>query len=173
MAKTRQQKEQSVALLTEQMKTAKGVVLANFQGLTVSEAEELRSQCREAGISVLASKKTLVKRALAEAGHDVDTNAFEGGVAVFVSTEDEVAPAQVVAKFAKNHERVTLFGGLLEKKFISGAEVSALSKLPSKEQLLGQLVGLFNAPVSGLANVMAANLRGFVTVLEATGKQKA
>lgn len=173
MAKTRQQKEESVALLAEQMKTAKGVVFANFQGLTVAETEELRSQCREADISVLASKKTLVKRALAEAGHDVDTNAFEGGVAVFVSNEDEVAPAQVVAKFAKDHDIVTLFGGLLESKFITGEEVSALSKLPSKEQLLGQLVGLFNAPVSGLANVMAANLRGFVTVLDATAKQKA
>lgn len=173
MAKTRQQKEQSVQLLAEQMKSAKGVVLANFQGLTVSEAEELRSQCREAGISVLASKKTLVKRALAEAGYDVDTRAFQGGVAVFVSADDEVAPAQVVAKFAKDHDIVTLFGGLLESKFISGEEVSALSKLPSKEQLLGQLVGLFNAPVSGLANVMAANLRGFVTVLDATAKQKA
>ncbi len=173
MAKTRQQKEEYIATLAEQMKTAKGVVLANFQGLTVAAAEELRAQCREAGVTVIASKKTLVKRALKEAGHDVDTKAFEGGVAVISSQEDEIAPAQIVAKFAKDHKIVTLFGGILESKYITGAEVTALSVLPSKEQLLGQLVGLFNAPASGLANVMAANLRGFVTVLDAVREQKA
>lgn len=172
MAKTRQQKEETIAQLVDHIKNAKSVVLANFQGLTVSDTDALRSECRTAGITCVASKKTLVKRALSDAGLTVDTKAFKGSIAVFASTEDEVAPAQIVAKFAKDHELVTFFGGVLESAFISAEEVAALSKLPSKQQLLGQLVGTLNAPVSGFVNVLAGNLRGLVTVLNAVKDQK-
>jgi len=173
MAKTKQQKEEAIAQLTDGMKNAKAAVFANFQGLKVSESEELRQLCREKGIRVLASKKTLVKRALADAGFDVDIKVFEGGVAAFFGEEDEIAPAQTVAKFAKDHEIVSIFGGILDGEFIDSAKVVALSTLPTKEQLLGQLASMFNAPVSGIANVLSANLRGMANVLKAVQEQKA
>jgi large subunit ribosomal protein L10 len=173
MPKTRHQKEQSVKDLTDQIKTAKSAVFANFQGLKVSESEELRAKCREAGVTYNASKKTLVKRALGDAGFDVDTKTFEGGVATVFGAEDEVAPAQIIADFAKDHEVVTIFGGILEGEFINAAKVTELSKLPSKQQLLGQLVGTLNASVSGFVNVLAGNLRGLVNVLNAVKETKA
>jgi len=173
MAKTKQQKEESIAQLADGIKNAKAAVFANFQGLKVSESEELRGKCREQGITVLASKKTLVKRALGDAGLDVDTKAFEGGVAAFFGQDDEVAPAQVVAKFAKDHEIVSIFGGILEGQFIDAAKVKELSALPSKEELYAKLVGSINAPVSGFVNVLAGNLRGLVNVLGAIKDQKA
>jgi large subunit ribosomal protein L10 len=173
MAKTKEQKQAQVQALVTNMKEAKSAVFANFQGLTVQETETLRAACRENGIVFAASKKTLVQKALEEAGIEADARAFEGGVAVAFGMDDEVAPAQIVAKFAKDHELVTLFGGILEGAYISGEKVEALSKLPSKQELYAKLVGTMNAPMSGFANVLAGNVRGLVTVLGAIKEQKA
>ncbi len=173
MAKTRQKKEQDMKLLVDGIKKAKSVVFANFQGLKVSESEELRGLCREQNIGFIASKKTLLNKALKDAGFDVDAKAFTGGVAVVLGNEDEVAPAQTIAKFAKAHEVVSIFGGLLEGQFIDAGKVKELSTLPSKQQLLGQLVGTLNAPISGFVNVLAGNMRGLVNVLNGIKESKA
>lgn len=173
MPKTKQKKEQDIQALVESLKTAKSAVFANFQGLKVSESEELRGLCREQNIDYTATKKTLMKKALNDAGYDVDIKAFQGGVAAVFGKEDEVAPAQVIANFAKDHEIVEIFGGILEGKFIDSAKVKELSKLPSKHQLLGQLVGTLNAPVSGFVNVLAGNMRGLVNVLNGIKEAKA
>ncbi|MFA5211194.1 MAG: 50S ribosomal protein L10 [Patescibacteria group bacterium] len=167
MAKTRQIKEQTLKSLTEGLKNSKSAVFANFQGLKVTDSEELRKKCRELNIDYIASKKTLLKNALKDLNLEVDTKSFEGGVAVVLGKEDEVAPAQVIAKFAKKHEVVSVFGGILEGKFIDSNKVIELSNLPSKQELLAKLVGTINAPVSGFVNVLAGNLRGLVTVLNA------
>lgn len=172
MAKTRAQKEKFLSSLTDGLKTSKGVVFANFQGLKVKESEELRKKCREQGVQYVASKKTLVARALSALGHNnVDVGAFSGGVSVVLGPDD-VAPAQIIAEYAKTHEAVKIFGGILEGAFIDAAKVTALSKLPTRHQLFGQLVGTLNASVSGLVNVLAGNLRGLVTVLRAVGEKK-
>ncbi|MBD3311601.1 MAG: 50S ribosomal protein L10 [Candidatus Magasanikbacteria bacterium] len=173
MAKTRVQKEEAVKSLTQDMQQAKSTVFANFQGLKVSEMEELRGICREQNVDCTATKKTLLKRALDSVGMEVDTKAFEGGVGVFLGKEDEVAPAQLIAKFAKDHDVVKIFGGILENDFIDEAKVLELSKLPSKEELYAKVVGSINAPVSGFVNVLAGNLRGLVNVLNGIKENKA
>ncbi|MBI2436969.1 MAG: 50S ribosomal protein L10 [Candidatus Magasanikbacteria bacterium] len=173
MAKSKQSKEASMQSLIQGLKTAKSAVFANFQGLKVSESEELRAKCIAQNITYFASKKTLLKRALKDLELDVDTKVFEGGVAVVLGNEDEVAPAQIIANFAKDHELVKLFGGVLEGKFIDSAKVVELSKLPSKQELYAKLVGTMNAPVSGFVNVLAGNLRGLVRVLSAIQETKA
>lgn len=172
MAKTKQQKQATVESLSAEMRAAKGAVFANFQGLKMKEIDELRGKCKEQGIRFVSSKKTLVRLAMKEAGLEIDTKSFDGGVSVFLGQTDEVAPAQVVANFGKTHENMRIFGGVLEGQFIDGAKVTALSKLPSKQQLLGQLVGTLNAPISGFVNVLAGNLRGLVNVLNAVKESK-
>ena len=173
MPKTRNEKQTTVTSLTSGLKTAKAVVFANFQGLKVSEAEELRKQCRKEKVEMLAAKKTLLKRACEEAVlSGVDPMVFKGGVATFFGT-DEVSSAKIVNTFAKTHEILAVFGGLLEGKFIDAAGVKSLAALPSKQELLGQLVGTLNAPVSGFVNVLAGNLRSFVSVLNNVAKSKA
>lgn len=172
MAKTKQQKEQNIQTLVDGIKGAKAVVFANFQGLKVSESEELRGICRDQNIGYVASKKTLLNKALTDAGFDIDTKSFAGGVAVIMGKEDEVAPAQTVAKFAKTHEVVNIFGGLLEGQYIDAAKVKELAQLPSKQQLLGSLVGTLNAPISGFVQVLAGNIRGLVTVLNGIKESK-
>jgi len=107
----------------------------------------------------------LVKYAFKSAGLDIETESFDGSVASVFGHNDEVSPAQIVANFAKTHDMVKIFGGILEGKFIAADKVLALSRLPSKQQLLGQLVGTLNAPISGFVNVLAGNLRNLVGVL--------
>ncbi len=172
MPKTRQQKEVLLQELVSALKGAKGVVFANFQGLKMKDSDELRGSCKKQSLHYVVTKKTLLRKALADIGIMLDTKAFEGGVSVVTGEADEVAPAQVVATFAKTHEMAKIFGGLLEGNLIDGAKVTALSKLPSKQQLLGQLVGTLNASLSGFANVLAGNLRGLVTVLNAVKDKK-
>jgi large subunit ribosomal protein L10 len=174
MPKTKLQKQETVKSLEEGLKAAKAVVFANFQGLKVTEAEELRRECRKNNIKVLAAKKTLVKRACETLGlKDIDPKVFTGGVATFMALGDEVSAAKVVNTFSKTHEVVQLFGGILEGKFIDTAMVKNLANLPSKQELLGRLVGSINAPVSGFVNVLAGNLRGLVGVLNNIAKAKA
>lgn len=173
MPKSKQQKEMTVESLVSGLKNAKGVVFANFQGLTVAQTEELRKNARKEGVSVLAAKKTLISRALERAGiSGANTSSFQGGVATFIGS-DEISPAKVVSTFAKKNEVVSIFGGILEGKFIDSAMVKSLSALPGKQELLSKMVGSLNAPISGFVNVNAGILRGLMNVLNAYKEKKA
>jgi large subunit ribosomal protein L10 len=174
MSKTKQQKQETVKLLEDSLKLAKAVVFANFQGLKVSEAEELRRECRKNDIKMIAAKKTLVKRVCENLGlKDVNPKIFTGGVATFMAFSDEVAAAKVVNAFAKTHEALKIFGGVLEGKFTDVSAVKSLADLPGKQELLARLVGSINAPVSGFVNVLAGNLRGLASVLNNIASAKA
>lgn len=173
MPKSRKQKEVGIDSLVAGLKNAKATVFANFQGLKVSESEELRRNCRAEQVTVLATKKTLLRRALEDSGiTGIDPKIYTGGVAVFMGN-DEVTAAKLVNNFAKTHDIVSLFGGVLEGKYMEANQVKALAVLPGKQELLGQLVGTLNAPVSGFVNVLAGNLRGLVSVLNNIKEAKA
>lgn len=172
MPKTRQQKIQTIESLTGGLKESKGAVFANFTGLKVTDFEILRAQARAEKVQVQVAKKTLVRRVFEDLGVSADPKAFDGGI-VTLSGPDEIAAAKVVSIFAKDHESVIIFGGVLEGKFIDVGSVKHLAGLPSKQQLLGQLVGTLNAPVSGFVNVLAGNLRNLVNVLNNIKEAKA
>jgi large subunit ribosomal protein L10 len=172
MAKTRQQKEAAYTSILSELKSAKGVVFFNFQGLNISASDALRDACRSAGVRYISTKKTLLQKACAEAGITLDTKSFGGSVAALFSSADELSAAKIIGEFQKKNEAAAVFGGVLEGAFLPSAQVIALSKIPSKQQLLGQLVGTLNAPVSGFVNVLAGNIRGLVTVLGAIKDQK-
>jgi len=179
MPKSRQQKETTLQSLVDKFTVAKAAVFVNFDGLKVNDTHAFRVACREQGLDYLVAKKTLLKIALQKAGlAEVDVNQFKKGVGTVFSAKDEVAPAQTVDKFAKIHAAMTVLGGVMTQnpqgqKFVDSASVQALAKLPSKEQLLAQLVGSLNAPISGVVNVLAGNLRNIVQVLNAIKEAKA
>jgi len=172
MAKNKEQKKVHIDALSKQIKDAKSVVFASVEGLKIKDTDELRKNCREQKLSYVVSKKTLLKKALKDIGVDADTEGFVGGVAVVCSQTDEVAPAQILAKFAKTRDIMKMFGGVLEGKLVDAEMVKQLSSLPSKQELLARLVGSLNAPVSGFVNVLAGNLRGLVGVLSNIQKAK-
>lgn len=174
MAKTKQQKQDTIEVLLDGLKSSKVAVFANFQGLTVEESQNLRSDCRAEGVSVLASKKTLVQRACDELKLEgADPAKFAGGVATFMAQNDETSAARIVNAFAKQNDIVEIFGGILEGKYIDADAVKYLANLPTKDELLAKVVGTINAPVSGFVNALAGNLRNIVGVLNNIKEAKA
>ena len=172
MPKTKRQKAQEVASIKEKVERSKAVVFANFAGLTVKDVTQLRKLCREAGGEYLVAKKTLMRKAFTDAKLDVDPEKFPSEVATIFGYEDEVAPSRVVVQFSKDHPAVKPFGGLLERRYVDGAKVRELSALPSKLELIAKVVGSVRAPLSGMVNVLAGNLRGLVQVLKALSEKK-
>lgn len=173
MPKTRAQKETTLKDLVTTLKGMKSIIFANYEGLKVQDIEALRTACKAEGVFYGVAKKTLLKKAFAEVGVVVDPKTIEGNFATVIGLTDEVAPAKVLVKFAKDHEALAIKGGLLDGKPLDVRAIAALAKLPSKQELLGMLVGTLNAPVSGFVNVLAGNLRGFVTVLQRIQESKA
>ncbi len=174
MAKTRLEKEEIVANIADKFRNMKAAAFSSVSGFTMNQANELRDKAREQGAEVFITKKTLLSLAAKEAGlEDLDPQSFDGSILTSISYDDEVSAAKIINEFIKENESLKIVAGVLEGKGISAEKTEQLALLPSKEQLLSQLVGSINAPVSGFVNVLAGNIRGFVTVLGAIKDQKA
>jgi large subunit ribosomal protein L10 len=174
MAKSRKQKELTLGSLTEQLGKAKSVVFADMQGLTVKDATSFRNKARKENVGVLVAKKTLMRLAFKEAGYDgVDPSGLQGSLVLVTGFDDEVAPAKLAADFGKDHEALKIVAGVLERKLVDASAIKALSKLPSKPELIAKAIGSIRAPLSGMVNVLSGNLRGLVNVLNAVKDQKA
>jgi|SRR5687767_11513355 large subunit ribosomal protein L10 len=170
MAISRQTKETQVAELAELLANAKLTAFAAYQGLSVKELQTLRRAAREAGVTIKVVKNRLVRIALSQSEtlKNVEASALKGQLLYAIGSDDEVAPAQVLAKFAKEHEALQLLGGIdATGTVLDQADVKVLADLPSKDQLRGILVGTLAAPLSGFVNVLAGNVRGVLNVLNA------
>lgn len=170
MALTKDKKHEVVAEVATLLDASKMTVVTKYQGTTVKALQSLRRQARENGTQVKVVKNRLVKQAIAQTDHlkDIDTTALEGMLLYAFNSEDEVAPAQSIASFAKMNPTLEFVGAITaDGTFISADDVKALASLPSKEQLRGMLVGTIAGPLSGFANVLAGNVRGVLNVLNA------
>jgi len=173
MAKTKQQKEETVKFLQEKLGKTKAVVFTNFDGLTVEETNELRNILRENEIDYTVVKRTLLKLAFKKVDlKEVDIDQLSGGLGIAFGYEDEILPAKTLSQFAKKHPALKLVAGIFEKKFIDQSKVKELASLPSKDELYSKLVWLFNYPASGFVNVLAGNLRSLVYALNAIKDRK-
>ena len=172
MAKTRQVEEQQLQAVKDDLQSSQRVVFAADQGLTVADSTDLRNKLRQEKSGWQVVKKTLLKKAEADLKLDLSQLESAGTVAMAFSAEDAVAPARLVQALAKDSDKLQILGGLLEGVFIAKERVIALAKLPGRDQLLANLVGTIQAPVSGLVNVLAGNLRGLVNVLTAIKDKK-
>lgn len=172
MAKSRQQKEETLKTLKEKLAQAKSVVFASFAGLKAKEIEDLRSRVRKEGMTYTVAKKSLMKKVFDEAGvSGADPKNLSGSIGTLLSS-DEVGGAKLLDTFRKDHESLKLLGGILENRFVDAAGVLALAKLPSKQELLAKLAGSLQAPISGFVNVLAENLRALLNVLNAIKSKK-
>lgn len=155
MAKTRLQKEEALARLLSGFRTAKSAALADYRGLTVPQADELRRKAREARVDYMVAKKTLIFKAAKEAGFDLDAQSLPGMLGVAFGLEDEVAPAKILGDLSKKTS-LKLMGGIFEGAVTTQEKMVALSKLPSKKELLAQVVATIYAPVSAFVRVLNA-----------------
>ena len=181
MAKTRAQKKEIIQNLKDKIKQSKSVIFTNFKGLGVKENEDLRNKLKAENSEYFVAKKTLIDLAFKDLKIDgFAPKELEGQVAAVFGYEDEVVPAKIVDEFKKgNKDKIEFLGGILdlsaekaEGKFLGIQEVEELAKLPSKPELYAKVVGSINAPVSGLVNVLAGNLRGLVYTLNAIKDNK-
>ena len=145
-----------VADLSEKLKTAAAGVFVDYCGLTVEEDTQLRNKLREANIEYAVVKNTLTKRAANEAGFSEFDEILNGPTALALSFDDVVAPARVLAEFAKDNEVFEIKAGFMEGKAMSIDEITALSKIPSKDTLYAMLAGGLNATIAGLARAIDA-----------------
>lgn len=171
MPLTKQQKETRVQEVGSDISGASGVVFLAYDALTIADSNELRDKLWEAGCSMKVVPKRLLKIALTGANFTFDPMAHEGQMAIIYGA-DAVSPAKVLADFAKGKENLRLVAGVLEGSEIAAAEVASLAKLPSKQQLLGQLVGVLAGPMRGFAQVLNGVPRATVYVLQAIADQK-
>lgn len=166
MAKSRQQKVDDLAELTEKVKTAKSIVISEYRGTTVKDIDKFRNALRAEAVFTKVYKIPLVNLAFKASGIDgaVDSKT---PVILSISEADEVGPARIVKTVGKEVKTITILSGVVDGKFMQKAQVMALADLPSKQDMRAQLVGTLNAPVSGFVNVLAGNLRGLLNVLNA------
>ncbi len=175
MAISRVAKEQAVDILSKELGRIKLAVMTDYRGLTVREVEELRSVLRDEGISYRVTKNTLLRLAAknSPALADIDPATFIGPTALAMGFDDEVAPARVIFQFAKTHAALEIVGGITgDGQILTAAQVKALATLPTREQLLGQVVGTIAAPLTGLVGVMSGNVRSIINVLNALSEAK-
>ena len=168
MAVTRTKKNTLVAKLTELFASSKVTVGATYTGLSVASLQELRAAARANDVTIMVAKNRLVRVALSENDKfkAADTSLLTGQLVYAFSDTDEVAPAQVLAKFAKKHPELKLVTGFDGTgASLNTASVVALAELPTKDQLRGQLVSVIAAPLTGFLGVANGAQRGFAQVL--------
>lgn len=150
-------KQEKVAALTETLKNAASGVLVDYKGITVEEDTKLRRELREAGVTYTVEKNSILRYALKNAGLDELTDVLKGTTAIAISNDDQTAPARVLGKFASSVEdKFNLKAGFIGEEIYDEQGVVALSKIPSKDVLLSQLVGSLQGPMQKLAAIINA-----------------
>jgi large subunit ribosomal protein L10 len=166
------EKIEQVATITDLLNRSAGVVLTDYRGLTVAEKADLTRRLREANAEYHVVKNTLFRLAYGDRGEDPST-LLEGPTAVVFALEDPVAPSKVVTDFIREKKKASVKGGVVDGKIFDAAGVEALSKLPSKPQLLAQVAGTIQSPLSSMAYCLNGVLGNMVRCLSALHEQKA
>jgi len=165
--KVLEEKKQIVQEIKEKVEKAQGIVLVDYRGLTVEEVTQLRRNYRKAGVEYKVYKNTLMRFAFKELGLEDFNEYLKGPSAIAFGYDDPVQPAKVTNDFAKEHEALEIKAGIVDGKIVSIEEIKALANLPSKEVLIAQVLGGFNAPIAGFVNVLQGTIRSLVYALNA------
>ena len=147
-------KQPIVEAISEELKGAQSVVLVDYRGLTVAQDTELRKKLREAGVTYRVYKNTMMKRAFEGTEFEGLEGCLEGPSAIAISKEDATAPARVLAEFAKKADKLELKGGVVEGTYYDAAGIGVIASIPSREVLLGRLLGSMQSPITNFARVL-------------------
>ncbi len=170
MALTKEKKQQVVEEVSTLLNDSKLTVVAAYQGTTVKALQQLRRDAKDGQTSVKVVKNRLVIKAIEanETLKDVDTSGLKGQLLYAFNNEDEVAPAKVLAEFAKTNPSLEFIGAISpEGNFLSADEVKALATLPSKTQLIAGIINTLNGPVNKVTSGLAGNLHGLLDAIAA------
>ena len=169
MAISKAKKTDLVAEVSELLASSKLTVFAKYDGLSVADIQKLRRQAREAGVTIKVVKNRLVRVAMSQNDtyKNTDTSNLTGQLLHAVSAEDEVAPAKVLDEFAKTSPALQFVGAFgMEGEAIDAEGVKALAGLPSKNELIGQVINTLLAPVNDVTNALSGNLHALLDGVE-------
>ncbi|MEV4418626.1 50S ribosomal protein L10 [Patulibacter sp. NPDC049589] len=164
----REQKTAAIAEIVENINESEAVLVVDYRGLTVTQSSELRGKLREADATLVIAKNTLTGRAIAEVGESAEPlrDFLAGPTALTYVKGDVAAAAKAITTFAKDNGDLPAFkGGVLDGKQLAPDEIAAIAKLPSRQALYGQLVGLVASPITGLARSLGGLLGGLAIAL--------
>jgi large subunit ribosomal protein L10 len=167
-------KTDAVKALKEKVSKAKSIILADYKGLSAEDANTLRAQLKEVDAEANVAKNTLLKIALEEEKlpvKDVEEH-LKGSTMTVFSYNDPISPIKTIADFAKKLELPKIKAGFIEGAFTTGEQFEVISKLPGRDQLLGQVVGTMKSPITGFVNVLAGSQRKFVYAVSALAKKR-
>lgn len=170
MALSKEKKNQVVTEVAQLLADSKLTVVAQYQGTTVKAIQALRREAKANGTRISVVKNRLVIKAVesTETLKNVDTSALTGQLLYAFNAEDEVAPAQVLNTFAKTNPNIQFVGAITaEGTFISADEVKALAVLPSKNELIAQVVATLQSPVNDVMNALSGNLHTLLDGVQA------
>ena len=168
----REEKVAEVAKLSGKFAKAKIAIVADYKGLTVPVLQELRHNLRRNDAEFRVAKNTLLIRAVEDTEYKELQEHFVGTTAITVSYGDPVTPAKILADFCKDHPELKIRSASLDGKLLSAEDIISLSRLPSKEVMLGQMLSVMNAVPTGLVRVLSGVPRTFLYALQAIKDQK-
>jgi len=168
----RDEKSTVVTELNESFNRAKFTVVTDYCGLTVLELQELRRELRKCDSEIRVAKNTLLKRAVTDTTSELLADEFAGTTAVVVAYNDPVQPAKAIAKFADEHAKFKIRCAALDGAKLTLDDLIVLSKLPTRDLLLGQLLSVLNGIPTNLVKVLSAVPRTFLYGLRAISEQK-
>ena len=147
-------KQPIVQEISENIKDAQSVVVVDYRGLTVAEDTQLRKALREAGVTYKVYKNTMIRFAAKGTAFEALEPNLEGPTALAVSKEDATAPARILAEFAKKADKLEIKGGVVEDTYYDAKGMQAIATIPSREVLLGRLLGSMQSPITNFAHVL-------------------
>ncbi len=169
----REQKSAAIAEIAEQIQSSEAVYAVDYRGISVPQAAELRTKLREADASFRIVKNTLTERAADQVGAEDLKALLEGPTALTFVRGDAAAAAKAVADFAKTTDNLLPFkGGLLNGAPLDTAQIQAIAKLPTRQVLYGQLVGVVASPISGVVRTLNALIQGLASQLGQVAEKK-
>jgi large subunit ribosomal protein L10 len=172
VAKTKEQKQEALKSLNEKVAKHKALILVDFKGLNVSDMFGLRTKLKKQGGELKVAKKTLIKLALKENKLQIDETILKGEIALVLGYEDEISPAKTVYEAVKGNQPLRILGGFSENEFKDAEYFIALAQLPSRKELLGQLVGSLSAPAGNFVRALQYNIKGLLFVFNAIRETK-
>lgn len=169
----KEKKQEIINNLADKLSRQKTVIFLDHTGLKVNQVQQLRQELREKEIDYQAAKKTLINLALQKIGFkDIFIKDLSGQIALVFGYQDEILPAKIIYNFSKGNEALKILAGLVKGEYLEKEAIIDLAKLPSKEELLVQLVNIIWSPIGGLINALEGNLNNLVGLLEVIKNNK-
>jgi len=161
------QKKKVIDDLADRIKRQQILIFTDVSGVNVNDMQKLRRNLRKAEIEYRVAKKSLINLALKKVKQDVDVSDMAGSLGLAFSYADPISPAKIIFEFSREHKNLKVLGGIVGNRFLGFEEVEALSRIPSRDELLSRLINTIKGPISGFVNILAGSLRNLIGALNA------